>query len=491
MADILFDDDGDDLWIEDPYADAVSALFTAQTQCLLHAYNHNPQDDLAEHTMHSPVLINYDPAIDFEDGITDWEYLTDEYYDEEPRRKRRKLEGSGAEPTTSLGKIKQKAEPLERIPRLSLGKALASDEKNAPSFRPIVKWKTAQASPGVPTVKPEQDEKVSLLRDWRERFKPSPTQSRDIGNQRGGTQYVSAVVIENAAYNHVGLTDRRKKAISPSNNPDKTNGVISNHSTKHNSRHLAPNPSDDGSSNQDEDSKPLPGITGSARKRKAMDLIEPPSASAKPNGTFSRKRVRRSEDSNLNGLVSSKKSYKRKASTSPEPPLEPHVAAKAPTKRTVSADTGVNLASASASRLRGGTSAKQDQSTASGGATGNDSLKGARHTALRSAKPRNQNNNPLDLPGQKRKRSAGPPDSEPVSKKTRSNPAGKIAETTTNGVKGLGKGVGVAKKDPQTTGKQLTDAPKPTKPENKTNSKPTSASKDSGATARTLRGSKK
>ncbi|KAL8961381.1 MAG: hypothetical protein Q9183_005315 [Haloplaca sp. 2 TL-2023] len=467
MADILFDDDDDDLWIEDPYAEA---------------------DDLAEHTMHSPVLINYDPAIDFEDDITDWEYLTDEYYDEEPSRKRRKLEGSGAEPTGSMGKIKRKAEPSERIPRLSLGESLTSDEKIAPLLRPTVKWKNARDSPGVPTVKPEQDEKVSLLRDWQERFKPAPLQSRDSVNQRNGNQRVSAVVIENAAYNHVGLTDRRKKIISPPKDAGKTNGVGSNPSTKRNSRRLAPNPSDEGLSSPDEDTRRLPGPSESARKRKASDLVEPLPASIKVNGTPSKKRVRRSEDSNLNGLASRRTSHKRKVSTSPEPPLDPAVAAKAPKKRTAPADTGA----ASTSRLRGGTSAKQDQSSARGVVTSNDNLKGARHTALRSTKPRNQQIDPSNLPGQKRKRSAGSPDPEPVSKKTRSNPAGKIAETTTHGIKGVGKGGGVAKKDPRTTGKELTNAPKPTKPDDKANSKPPrTAKKASGATARTLRGSKK
>ncbi|KAL8684136.1 MAG: hypothetical protein Q9224_006583, partial [Gallowayella concinna] len=88
MAEVLFDDvDDDDLWIEDPYAEA---------------------DDLAEHTMPSPVLINYDPTFDVDDGWTDWEEYSDaaadDIYDKEtPKRKRRKLDDTDTTQERSSG----------------------------------------------------------------------------------------------------------------------------------------------------------------------------------------------------------------------------------------------------------------------------------------------------------------------------------------------------------------------------------------------------
>ncbi|KAL8676520.1 MAG: hypothetical protein Q9186_006970 [Xanthomendoza sp. 1 TL-2023] len=177
MAEVLFDDvDDDDLWIEDPYAEA---------------------DDLAEHTMPSPVLINYDPTFDVDDGWTDWEEYSDaaadDIYDKEtPKRKRRKLDDgmSRAAASKSMG----------GIPVLSLGELVASDGEAFVKARSIVQWKVRVKSPELPVLQVGEEEKVSILKDWKERFKPPPPKHEDSTSPpTNGTQRAFAVVIENDA----------------------------------------------------------------------------------------------------------------------------------------------------------------------------------------------------------------------------------------------------------------------------------------------------
>ncbi|KAL8799787.1 MAG: hypothetical protein Q9200_007444 [Gallowayella weberi] len=186
MADVLFDDeDDDDLWIEDPYAEA---------------------DDLAEHTMPSPVLINYDPTLGVDDGWTDWEVYSDSaaddiYDDEMPNRKRRKLDNTGTTPDTESGKRREAASNSVRgIPVLSLGDQAASDGQGLVKIRSIVQWKVRGKSPTLPVLQVGQEEKVSILKDWKERFKVPPSKPEDSKRPpTNGTQRAFAVIIENGA----------------------------------------------------------------------------------------------------------------------------------------------------------------------------------------------------------------------------------------------------------------------------------------------------
>ncbi|KAL9576643.1 MAG: hypothetical protein Q9212_006930 [Teloschistes hypoglaucus] len=159
MADTLFDDDDDDFWIEDPYGEA---------------------DDLAEHTMQSPVLVNWDPSIELEDGWTDWEYYSDDFWDEEtPKRKRRKVVKDGSEHGQATARKRRRMKTGESIPELSLGEpATSDDEKVVRAEQPVV-WKIRGNSPKPPTVEAGMEEKVSILKDWRERFKLQPSKAKD------------------------------------------------------------------------------------------------------------------------------------------------------------------------------------------------------------------------------------------------------------------------------------------------------------------------
>ncbi|KAL8921770.1 MAG: hypothetical protein Q9208_005527 [Pyrenodesmia sp. 3 TL-2023] len=179
MADILFDDDDDDdLWIEDPYAEA---------------------DDLAEHTMHSPVLVNYDPAFESNDVLTDWDCYSDDYFDLElPQPKRRRFEEGP--PSKSQRRIPKST---KNLPELSLGDPASSDEEIKARARSTVVWKTSVDSRTLPVVKDGQEEKVSILKDWKERFKPPPRGSEVKPARSDGSQRAVAVVIQQTS-----LTDR-------------------------------------------------------------------------------------------------------------------------------------------------------------------------------------------------------------------------------------------------------------------------------------------
>ncbi|KAL8636749.1 MAG: hypothetical protein Q9226_009215 [Calogaya cf. arnoldii] len=182
MADVFFDDDDDDdFWIEDAYDDA---------------------DDLAEHTMQSPVLINYDPTYDPDVEIEDWEDWSGpdgDFFDQEtPKKKRRRLhdlvDGKHA---LSTRKNQIKAASIKGPPEISLGDSAFSSEDETIRDRSIVKWKVRQNSPQLPIFEPGQQEKVSVLKDWKERFKPSPSNDeKSKASATNGTQRAVAVVIE-------------------------------------------------------------------------------------------------------------------------------------------------------------------------------------------------------------------------------------------------------------------------------------------------------
>ncbi|KAL8764806.1 MAG: hypothetical protein Q9194_006837 [Teloschistes cf. exilis] len=177
MADTLFDDADDDFWIEDPYGEA---------------------DDLAEHTMQSPVLVNWDPSIELEEDSTDWEYYSDDFWDEEaPKRKRRKVVEDDHEHARGTARKKRRVKAGKGIPELSLGEPAAGsdDEKSARAEQPVV-WKNRGNSPKPPTVEAGMEEKVSILKDWRERFKPQPSKSKSKATSNDMSQQAVDEVIE-------------------------------------------------------------------------------------------------------------------------------------------------------------------------------------------------------------------------------------------------------------------------------------------------------
>ncbi|KAL8772743.1 MAG: hypothetical protein Q9209_002088 [Squamulea sp. 1 TL-2023] len=185
MAEILFDEEDDDeLWVEDYYDEA---------------------DDLAEHTMQSPVLINYDSTLDVdldgegEDG-DEWSLVDGDFFDyEAPNRKRRKLDRTSNGKDALIKKNNQpKAVSLEKLPEQPLGLLISSDEDETFRNRSIVKWRIRAESPKPQVFEHGQQEKVSILKDWKERFKFSPFNHEKSGTSpTNGIQRAVAVVIDN------------------------------------------------------------------------------------------------------------------------------------------------------------------------------------------------------------------------------------------------------------------------------------------------------
>ncbi|KAI4112916.1 MAG: hypothetical protein LQ345_006010 [Seirophora villosa] len=229
MAETLFDDDDDDLWIEDPYDEA---------------------DDLAEHTMHSPVLVNYDPALESAEIWTDWDDYSDEFYDSEsPGPKRRKTIATGNKPKTPAKPKRQKLKSSTNVSELSLGDPASSDADQLLRPQSTVVWKSQGNSPRLPVLREGQEDKVSILKDWRERFKPSLQSLDSKSRTSDGTQRAIAVVIQhrqtttNHTHNHTSPTtsaphpiSKRKRRHGSQNNENTHN--TSQSENDHNNRPL-------------------------------------------------------------------------------------------------------------------------------------------------------------------------------------------------------------------------------------------------------------
>lgn len=155
--------------------------------------------------MQSPVWLNDDPSYETASLPSDWEYYSDDYWDEESAKKRKRkgdaLEELAVEGNPIEHGLKRKRRKLKRtgkVPEISLGESAVA--------APTVVWKSKsdvlQPSDG-PVVSEGQGERVSLLKDWRERFKVSSKQkhplSRPSEMQQNGSQKALAVVIDQDA----------------------------------------------------------------------------------------------------------------------------------------------------------------------------------------------------------------------------------------------------------------------------------------------------
>ena len=127
---------------------------------------------MAAHALPSPVWVNYDPAWETNSYPSDWEYYSDEYWENgsSPKRKReenQKVAEKNSNKTKYSGKKRRKTD-LAEATDLSFGEhKLAAGGVIWKSKEEILK---AQDGPQIVERKLE---KVSLFKDWRERFKPS------------------------------------------------------------------------------------------------------------------------------------------------------------------------------------------------------------------------------------------------------------------------------------------------------------------------------
>ncbi|GAD97671.1 hypothetical protein NFIA_078390 [Paecilomyces variotii No. 5] len=180
----FFDDDYEDewYWAEDPNPDIA--------------------DNLAETAQHSPIPVD-DPALELVEIFSDWEYYSDDYYDDDPSvvrklrstraspfRSRVKPQGNGHDDQMRNTK-KRKLARIDDIPELGL-----DDEETPPPFERIdassfkgTVWKKSDdaAVKRVQLYEPGLGEKVALLRNWREVFKDSQPKRNGNGARSPGT----------------------------------------------------------------------------------------------------------------------------------------------------------------------------------------------------------------------------------------------------------------------------------------------------------------
>ncbi|KAL8877787.1 MAG: hypothetical protein Q9198_004262, partial [Flavoplaca austrocitrina] len=153
--------------------------------------------------MQSPVFINQDLVFDLGGDWQDWQDWSetdDDFYDQATsNKKRRKLRHPDDRKVASSTTSKYpKAASIKGLPQLSHQPASASsDEDNSFRNRSIVRWKVRRKSPELPLLEHGEQEKVSILKDWKKRFKLPPSRE-EKGNvpSSNGAQRAVAVVIE-------------------------------------------------------------------------------------------------------------------------------------------------------------------------------------------------------------------------------------------------------------------------------------------------------
>jgi hypothetical protein len=180
-------EDGDLLWYEDAnlgYA-VCDALDLSEWKPQLHLLHTRlthviTQDELAEATIHSPIPVE-DPSLDAMESYSDWEYYSDDYYDDDPTiMKKQKTDKSqdaeypADEPPPTR---KRKFVAVDDIPELSIGDSIVELPTDPASFKGIV-WKESNKTEKKPALyEPGQGEEFALLKDWREVFKASQYRS--------------------------------------------------------------------------------------------------------------------------------------------------------------------------------------------------------------------------------------------------------------------------------------------------------------------------
>ncbi|MCJ1474021.1 hypothetical protein MMC13_002679 [Lambiella insularis] len=197
-------------------------------------------DDLAEHTMHSPVWIDYDPTIEVGEDFSDWEYYSDDYYDciQDPRAtsgietigKKRKSLGQ-----SHKRKKRRRLDSSEAIPGFSLSESLDEDSIEPSSSTAVVRWKTPDTFTErvLPIIADDQGEKVALLKDWRERFK---TVTRNgLSAERGGTVMENGMVMQERR-NQANKSNKAQKSsprAEARKSPLGANDVVNDRSTEY------------------------------------------------------------------------------------------------------------------------------------------------------------------------------------------------------------------------------------------------------------------
>ena len=186
------------------------------------------QDDLAATADYEAVFFD-NPAWELEDPASDWDELSDDYYDDDPTVERRNRAAKAIEASKANSNDPQTSRKRKRGNTAQNGGAKAqrvsSLTPNPASFQSVV-WKRPDHDKNpVEILEPGEGEKVALLRNWREVFKNShPSFGRSRMRNQRVLDYLESDT-EPARSDRVNglLEDEAKREVST----DRTSGVSS------------------------------------------------------------------------------------------------------------------------------------------------------------------------------------------------------------------------------------------------------------------------
>lgn len=289
--------------------------------------------------MHSPVLIDYDPTLELDD-LDEWELYPSDFFDEDVPTTGKRKRNLDRDQRGDEGVLKRrKVVHTDAIPELRLGEPAATVPK--------VIWRSSEHEPLIhPVVDERQAEKISLLKDWRERFKDSG-QDSFFQMPRKIKKTMLAVVIERRPSQDgnrdgmpppsVGTKSQNSNSGAKKSEPIALVNRTSARASPLANQRQKPTPSTNGAASATSTSKKGSQTASKGRKRKASELDEFSDTNVFSNGD--------THDSDNPGLPESQNTLptkpkapapgrKRKAAT-PEPEAQP------PAKRATTVRNGV------------------------------------------------------------------------------------------------------------------------------------------------------
>ena len=192
----------------------------------------NLADDLAEHTMPSPVYPE-DPHYEMMAGYSDWEYYSDDYYDDDPGLQKERNTQVGSPPAilkihqndigerreAKRGK-KRKLVETEDIPDISLDPNVVQMMQNVAHNIKGTVWRSGGEESEEPHTQ-GRAKRVALLKDWRHIFQD--TQPKSDRRSKQSSRKASKLVEDWA--NDLGLADMGLMAAKGKSMDD---GIIAN-----------------------------------------------------------------------------------------------------------------------------------------------------------------------------------------------------------------------------------------------------------------------
>ena len=195
-----------------PYSDLEDLLWDADPAPDL-------ADDLASHALHSPIFAD-EPGYELLDYHSDWEYYSDDYFDDDPHILKNNPQDGGSSKVrrpggdqTARGK-KRKLVETQDIPPLDLGerKYLEACMKGTIWATPIPERENLYTS--------TEPQKVALMKDWKNKFGSVKVQPEN------GSKEVISHADESWAANmslaDMGLTNERGVRMEPGGGQEAT-----------------------------------------------------------------------------------------------------------------------------------------------------------------------------------------------------------------------------------------------------------------------------